>query len=1133
VDFRILGPLEVSDHGHELAIAGSKQRAVLAILLLHANEVVSSDRLIEQLWGERPPPTAAKSLQVHVSRLRRSLDYGAPKGSDSLIVTRGGGYLVRIEPNELDLERFRTLMKEGTRALADGVPERATQLLGEALELWRGAPLADFAYESFAQPEIAQLEELRLTAVEVRIEAELALGRHAQTIAELESLVDRHPFRERLWAQLMLALYRSGRQAEALHAYQKARRALVDELGIEPGEELRGLERAILDQDPTLGGRGPPPRCPEHGETADSTSPPAAGVAESQHRRRTLVAAGSLIGLVALAALLVVLATDRGARREAPPLTDDSHAVAVINPSTNEVTTAVSVGTSPGPLAFEPESHSVWVGNLDDDSVTRIDSRPIRTGRTVAIGERPVGLAAGEGTVWVAGATRTRPFVTVRRIDARFDKPQRPIRIESLPEGGASIALGERSLWVAPSFGLLTQVDAATGRVQPPRIDVGHSPGTVASNGRTVWVADKAAAVVSRIDTSTGIPHLIPVAGGPADIALGAGGAWVTLAYDDSVARIDLATGAVQNTIRVGRRPVGVAVGAGSVWIANSGDGTVTKLDPESGRVVDTIPVGASPQDLLVADRRVWVSVRPRRVLDEAETGGTVRVETPIDVDFLDPALAYRPLSGQILHPTCATLLNYPDEEGTARAQLVPELAESLPTRSDAGRTYTFRIRRGFRFAPPVDEPVTARSMKYTIERTLNPRMGSYAVGLLPDLVGAGAYAEGRARHIAGVTARKNRLTLRLTDPSPTLPARISLLSFCAVPVGTPVDPDGLPKVPSAGPYYISSLVPGEELLLRRNPNYSGPRPRRPDRIQITLDTGRSGTLTRVEAGTADYAAFGVLPSSAPRLQERYGAGSRAARSGRQQYFVHASPALDQLVFNTSRPPFSSARLRRAVNYAIDRRALADQGIFTDLPTSPTDHYLPPGIPGSRDARIYPLRPDLSKARQLAGPRRRKAVLYAYSEPASLRLAEIVKANLRQIGIGVQVRAVGQSIFSRITRRDEPFDLALTSWVSDFLDPMDILGQLDGRTIGAEHNTNLAYFNDPGFNRRLDAANKLPAPARELALGRLATRVARTAAPWAAFSNEAQHDFFSARIGCQVFSPVYGMDLGALCIRAG
>ena len=426
----------------------------------------------------------------------------------------------------------------------------------------------------------------------------------------------------------------------------------------------------------------------------------------------------------------------------------------------------------------------MWVGNLDDESVTRIDSGPTRAGRTVAIGERPVGLAAGDGYVWVAGADRTKPFVTARRIDARFDRTERPLRIASLPGGGASIALRNQSLWVAPSYGLLTRVDAATGRVHEPRIDVGHSPSTVATDGRTVWVAAKDAAVVSRIDPTVGVPHPIPVADGPSDIALGAGAAWVTLALDDSVARIDSATGTVRSTTHVGRRPAGVAVGAGAIWVANSGDGTVSKLDPRTGQVSATILVGGSPQDVVVADGRVWVSVRPRRVLDQAETGGTVRVETPGDVDFLDPALAYVPLSVQILHSTCARLLTYPEEERAAGAQLVPELAESLPKRSDGGRTYTFRIRKGFRFSPPSGEPVTAQSMKYSIERALDPRMQSPAAGLVQDLVGGRAYAERRARHIAGVSASKNTLTLRLTRPAPTFTARISLPFFCAVPVG-------------------------------------------------------------------------------------------------------------------------------------------------------------------------------------------------------------------------------------------------------------------------------------------------------------------------------------------------------------
>jgi YVTN family beta-propeller protein len=1121
VEFRILGPLEVRNEGRELPLPGSKPRAVLAILLLHANEVVSSDRLIDELWGEQPPPSAAKSLQAHVSRLRQSLEPGGAASPDSVIVTRGGGYLIRVEPDELDRARFESLLDEGTKALADGGPERAAELLREALSLWRGPPLADLAYEPFAQSEVARLEELRLSAVEQRIEAELALGHHAQVVGELESLVGRHPFRERLRAQFMLALYRSGRQAEALEAYQDARRALVDELGIEPGEELKALQGAILAHDPALGGSAPPRRPGRREATAPGE--PAAAVAAP--RARALPAAGVLALALAVAAVFVLLAGDSGDDAGAAPVTDDSHAVAVIDPAENRVTTVVSVGTNPGPLAFEPESRSLWVANLDDESVTRIASRPVRTERTVGIGERPVGLAAGGGAVWVTGATRTRPFVTARRIDPRFDRPGPPIRIESLPSGvegvshgGASLALSGKSLWVAPLFGRLARLDTATGRVRTPRLDSGHAPSSVAVAGGTVWVADKGAAAVSRIDPRTGVSHPIPVAGGPVDIALGAGGAWVTLALGDAVARIDASTGTVRSTIRVGRRPAGVAVGAGGVWVANSGDGTVSRLDPRTGDVTDTILVGASPQDVVVADGRVWVSVRPRRPTDRAEPGGTLRVEIPAGPESLDPALVYSPEGWQILYPTCAKLLNYPDEPGTAGAQLVPELAESLPRRSEGGRTYTFRIRKGFRFSPPSGEPVTAQSMKYSIERALNPRMRSPAATLVSDLV--------------DVTASGNTLRLRLARPVSDLPARISLPLFCAVPHGTPIDPNGLRSVPSAGPYYVSSLVPGQEINLRRNPNYRGPRPRRPDAIRITLGTGQAGTLTRVEAGEADYAPSVAIPARARRLVERYGAGSPAAKAGRQRYFVNTSPQVTHLVFNTSRPPFSSARLRRAVNYAIDRRALARPGPFTGLPATPTDQYLPPSMPGFRDARIYPLRPDLAKARRLAGPERHTVVLYAVSEPPHLRFAEIVKANLRRIGIDVRIKPLGDtSLFIRLARRGEPFDLALNGWVADYPDPMTFLGLFDGRTIGPDNNLNFAYFDDPEFNRKLDAANRLPSPARELALGRVDAEVAHGAAPWAAVATEPQHDFFSPRIGCRVYNPVYGMDLGALCIR--
>src|SRR5262245_41360043 len=237
--FRILGPLEVIDAaGRAVPLGGQKQRAALAVLLLESGRVVPTEVIVDRLWGEEPPPTAITSLQNTVSRLRKLL------GQDRLL-TKPPGYAVCVEADELDLARFERLVAEA-RELK---PEQRAALLREALSLWRGPPLADFMYESFAQNEIGRLAELRSSALEDRIDADLELGRHSELVGELETLVREYPVRERLRGQLMLALYRCGRQAEALEAYQETRRVLVDELGIEPSPRLQELSRQILRQE--------------------------------------------------------------------------------------------------------------------------------------------------------------------------------------------------------------------------------------------------------------------------------------------------------------------------------------------------------------------------------------------------------------------------------------------------------------------------------------------------------------------------------------------------------------------------------------------------------------------------------------------------------------------------------------------------------------------------------------------------------------------------------------------------------------------------------------------------------------------------------------------------------------------
>jgi DNA-binding SARP family transcriptional activator len=249
--FSLLGPLEVRLDGEPLPLGGGRQRSLLAVLLLHANETVSRERLIEAVWGAERPSTIAAALNVHLSKVRKLLAAG---GTDAALVTEPHGYVLRIDPERLDLHRFERLLRDGRQALLAGDLDDAAQTLDRALALWRGPPLAELALDPSVDAAIARLCELRLSGLEDRFEAGLLLGTHAELVPELEGFVREHPLHERARAQLMLALYRSGRQSDALQTYREARRRLAEELGLEPGPELRGLEKAILVQDPSLAG---------------------------------------------------------------------------------------------------------------------------------------------------------------------------------------------------------------------------------------------------------------------------------------------------------------------------------------------------------------------------------------------------------------------------------------------------------------------------------------------------------------------------------------------------------------------------------------------------------------------------------------------------------------------------------------------------------------------------------------------------------------------------------------------------------------------------------------------------------------------------------------------------------------
>jgi YVTN family beta-propeller protein len=844
------------------------------------------------------------------------------------------------------------------------------------------------------------------------------------------------------------------------------------------------------------------------------------------YRRRGLLA-GALAGVIAAAVAIPIFALGQGG--SGGGLNIAGNAVAEIDPQLNEVVGEVPVGARPESIAYG--SGSLWVANLDDQSVSRIDPATRTVKRSVPVEETPTGLATSPRAVWVVGSDPTSPSVTVRRIDPQFDNVADKTQIGNVVPGGpGSVATRGDAVWVAPSSGLLSRLSPRGARVVQ-RIDPNAGPTAVAIGPDAVWVTDSDANTVTRIDP-TGLLTPIAVGHGPRGIAVGEGAVWVADTLDDAVIRIDPGTRAVTTTVPVGRAPTGVAVGAGSVWVTNSGDGTITRIDPVTETAVRTIDVGGSPHGIVVAANRVWATVQPSATgAAGAGQGGTAHLRAARNVvDPVDPALAYITYSWQLLYATCAKLFNYPDRPAPAGSRVVPEVAQSLPTLSADGKTYVFRIRKGFRFSPPSSEPVTAQTFKYAIERSLSPRMKGPALlnSYLAGVVGEEAYRAGRAAHITGIVARGDTLTIRLASQVPDLVARLTMPFFCAVPIGTPIDPKGVRTIPMAGPYFIASYTPGQGVLLKRNPNYAGNRPHRLDRVELTFGPARQTTDAQIEAGAVDNAIDGVDPADVAELAARYGPGSAAAKRGRQRFFVDPLMGLDFLLMNTHRPLFRDVRLRQAANHAIDRVALARLGSPYGYPLRPIDQYLPPGIFGYRDAHIYPFTPDLAKARRLAGGKRRTAVLYTCNQSPCDNIAQIVKRDLATIGIEVVVKAFPlDAMFKRVGTKGEPYDLAWGEWVVDYPDPYAFLNLI------LERGSFFPTFDDPAFKRKLAAAARRSGPARYLAYGKLDADLARNGAPLIVYGNMLSYDFFSARMGCQLHHPVYGIDLAALCIRRG
>ena len=1120
-EFRILGPFEVLEDGRALQFAPGKEQALLAVLVLHRNERVSIDRLTDLLWDESPPESAPKMIRIYVSRLRRAL--AAAGGAEQRLVTQAAGYRLRVEPDELDLDRFERLLGEGRAALAGGDPALAVARLHDAGSLWRGPPLAGFSEARFLEQESARLDELRLSAREERIEAQLALGEGPELLDELETLVREHPLRERPAAQLMLALYRAGRQAEALAVYKETRDRLVDELGIDPGRRLKELEQAILRQDPSLEPRANLP-------APVSQPAPVAEPRTRRTRRAIALAAGSAVAIAA-AALIAIALSGNGQRRVR--LVAD--AVGVVR----DGRLADQAGIGGAPAAAAAGAGGIWVAGSGKNSVSRLDNQTLEVRQTIPVGGGPSGVAVGGGAVWVANGLDG----TVSRIDPRANEVVQTTQVGS---GPSAIAYGLGSVWVT------NRSDQTVSRIAPGTGDVletlaaGTDAAAIAAGDGAVWVVDQARGRVARLEPGLAAPVLtINVGNGPSAIALGAGSVWVANTLDSTVSRIDPRLNRVVATIPVDAGPSSLAVADGGVWVASELDETLARIRPQTNRIDRTIHLGQRPVAATAGAGSVFVAVGASPT---SHLGGTLTIAGS-DIESVDPARAYTTAAWATVILTNDGLASFRRIGGVEGTQVVPDLATDLPTPTDGGRTYTFMLRHGIRYSNGA--LVRPEDFRRAIERDIAAKNEDYYSGL----VGATACAA-RPAHCdlsRGVVTddRAWTVTFHLRAPDPDFLFKLALPFAEAVPAATATADPGRRPLPATGPYMVARYRRGRFLKLVRNPRFrvwsDDAQPAGyPDAIVWRLGHAPVPQARLVEAGAADMAfdSPGFSPSLIGELETRYASQLR----------LNPIPRTTYIFLNTRVPPFDDVRVRRALNYAVDRTSVVRALGGPDL-AQPTCQFLPPGLAGYRPYCPYTVRPgppetwsgpDLAKARRLveeSGTRGASVTVWIPSDPrlgSRAREGKVAVPLLKELGYHARAKHLGGEhhggdYYAEAGDSRLKVQAGVQSWGADYPAPWNFFFLLSCRSFvpGTGRNPNFSEFCDSRIDRQITRARALQAtdPALASSLWSRIDREVADQAPVVPLVNPKQVDFLSRRVGNYQYSPQWGVLLDQLWVR--
>jgi YVTN family beta-propeller protein len=1084
--------------------------------------------LVDALWGDSPPDSAGHTVETYVSRLRRVLHI---EGQPSALVTVGSGYRLNVAPAQVDALHFSELTARGRVALERGDTLGAESLLLAGLALWRGTALADVQDSVFAPAAARQLENDRLAALESLMDVRLLLGQHRELVSELERAVALDPYRERFHAQLMIALYRSGRQADALAAYQNARTRLAEDLGIDPGRELRELERAILVQAPELDApsRGKqlavlppsPPRVGKDGPIDAVIRPPG-----SRHRALRSWRVRTL-SLAAVPVLVAAVAVPMLLTKSAPP--------GVSTSGLNELTAVGSLARSIS-LPSEPGSAlsadgSVWVTSPVAHALYRLDPVTGSTEDTIMVGAGAGAITATGSDVWVANTLDG----TVSRVSPATDGVVETVTVGPEPTG---LAVGDGSVWVADaSASTLTRINATSGARESTE-PLGSPPFGVAFGAGSVWLTNPGDNNVTRVEPGGGPNVEISVGAEPTAIAFGLGSVWVANALDGTVSRIDPATDSVVAEIPVGDEPDAFAVASGSLWVANRTSSTLTRIDPGTNSAGPPISIKDNPVALTFFKGGVWAATAA--VAAGFATGGTIRVVESAPEASIDPALTYPELPFQFFEGTYDGLMNYDQVGGSDGLQVVPNLALAMPSVTSGGTVYSFVLRPGIRYSD--GRLVQPADFRRAIERTivLNPS----AAFFLDGIVGASSCQSVRPCDLdRGITVSdsEDAVTFHLVAPDPDFLYKLTFEFTAPVPPGTPTHDVGTHPVPSTGPYMIGHYVPDHEIEFVRNPYFhvwsAAAEPAgAPDRIIWTYGATIPEEVTEVEKGQADWE-WDTVPDVAGLIAQYP-----------TQVQVNPTLAFGYAAFNVRTAPFNDLRVRQAFSLAAARDQLvADLG--GPNAAVPTCQILPPGIPGYVPYCPFTVDPtptgrwvgpNLAAARKLvaeSGTKGMRVVLWghAWCEP----LGAFIVSVLRQLGYRASMVIRSDQVLGVVVNQSrDNIQVTDGTWgPADYPQPSDILDflfrcsswQLDDPT----GTRNGDFFCDPAIDRQMNVADRdgTSDPAAALPIWTKVDREVTDAAPWVPLVYMNEDDFMSAGVSNYEYNPVFSVLLDQLSVR--